>query len=81
MADTYSWGAFGLHSPHDVILEGNDVSQSDLNGREFRLVVLATSGFDNTIQGNSIGGGAGQVGDEMGYYAPTRNSWGSTILK
>ena len=45
MADTYSWGAFGVHSPHDVVLEGNQVSQSDPAGREFRLVVLAELGF------------------------------------
>ena len=65
MADTYSPGAFGFHSPHDVVLEGNQVSQSDPAGREFRLVVLADSGFDNTIEDNAFGGGAGQVGNEM----------------
>ena len=37
-ADTYSPGAFALHSPHDVVVEGNQVSQSDPAGREFRLV-------------------------------------------
>ena len=56
-----------LHSPHDVFVEGNQVSQSDPAGREFRLVVLANSGFDNTIEDNSFGGGAGQIGNEMSY--------------
>ncbi len=68
-ADTYSPSAFGLHSPHDVLLEGNHVSQSDPGGREFRLVNLAGSGFNNTIENNSFGGSAGQVGNEDGYDA------------
>ena len=46
---------------------GNQVSQVDPAGREFRLVVLANSGFDNTIENNSFGGGAGQIGDELSY--------------
>ena len=70
-ADTYSPGAFGLHSPHDVLIEDNQVSQSDPAGREFRLVILAGSGFDNTIQDNTFGGGAGQVGNELSYNPST----------
>jgi len=70
-ADTYSPGAFALHSPHDVLLEGNQVTQSDPNGREFRLLVLAVSGFNDLIEDNSFGGGAGQIGDEVGYSAVT----------
>ena len=42
-AQTYSPSAFALHSPHDVTLEGNQVTQSDPGGREFRLVNLAVS--------------------------------------
>ena len=68
-ADTYSPSAFGLHSPHDVLLEGNLVSQADPGGREFRLVNLAGAGFNNTIENNSFGGNAGQVGNEDGYDA------------
>jgi hypothetical protein len=49
------------------LIEGNQVSQADPFGREFRLVVLAVSGFDNTIENNSFGGGAGQIGNEMTY--------------
>ena len=37
----------------------------DPAGREFRLVLLANSGIDNTIENNSFGGGAGQIGDEL----------------
>ena len=69
MADTYSWGAFGVHSAHDVVVEGNYVSQSNPAGREFRLIVLANSGFDNTVRDNSVGGGVGQLGNEMDYAA------------
>ncbi len=68
-ADTYSPSAFGLHSPHDVLLEGNIVSQADPDGREFRLVNLAGSGFNNTIENNSFGGNAGQIGNEVSYDA------------
>jgi len=68
-AGTYSPGAFALHSSHDVLLEGNQVTQADPNGREFRLVGLAVSGFNDVIQGNSFGGGAGQLGDELSYSA------------
>ena len=57
--ETYSPAAFALHSPHDVTLEGNQVTQSDPAGREFRLVNLAVSGYDNVIEGNTFGGGAG----------------------
>jgi hypothetical protein len=70
-ADTYSPGAFELHSPHDLYLEGNHVSQADPAGREFRLLVLAYSGFDDMVEDNSFGGGAGQVGNELGYSAQT----------
>ncbi len=66
-ADTYSPGAFELHSPFDALVQGNHVTQTDPAGREFRLVVLAVSGHDNTIEGNTFGGGAGQIGDEMSY--------------
>ena len=76
MADTYSPGAFALHSPHDVIVQGNQVSQLDPAGREFRLVLLANSGIDNTIENNSFGGGAGQIGDELSYSAGPAQFWG-----
>jgi hypothetical protein len=68
-AYTYSPGAFALHSAHDVLIEGNQVTQSDPGGREFRLVDLAVSGFNNLITGNSFTGGAGQIGNEVGYSA------------
>jgi hypothetical protein len=64
---TYSPGAFELHSPHDLYLQGNQVTQSNPAGREFRLLVLAVSGFDDVVAGNTFGGGAGQVGNEVGY--------------
>ena len=64
MAETYSAAAFALHSPHDVTLEGNQVTQSDASGREFRLVNLAVSGYDNVIEGNTFGGGAGSTDNE-----------------
>jgi hypothetical protein len=68
-ADTYSPGAFGLHSPHDILVEGNTVSQADPAGREFRLVILTGGGFNNTIENNSFGGNAGQIGNEDTYSA------------
>jgi len=68
-ADTYSPGAVGLHSPHDVLLEGTIVSQADPDGREFRLVNLAGSGFNNTFENNAFGGNAGQIGNEDSYNA------------
>ncbi len=73
MADTYSPGAFALHSPFDSVLSGNTVTQSDPAGHEFRLVVLAVSGANNTISGNSFGGGAGQVGGELTYDAASKS--------
>ena len=68
-AQTYSAAAFALHSSHDVTIEGNQVTQADPAGREFRLVDMAVSGYDNLIQGNSFGGGAGQIGTEVTYSA------------
>jgi len=67
--DTYSPSAFSLHSPHDCVVQGNQVLQSDANGREFRLVNLAASGYNNSIEDNSFGKGAGQVGNEVSYSA------------
>jgi hypothetical protein len=75
-AMTYSPGAFALHSPHDVIVQGNQVTQSDPAGREFRLVSMAVSGYDNLIQGNSFGGGAGQLGSEVTFSATNGQFWG-----
>ncbi len=74
--ETYSPGAFGLHTPHDVLIEGNSVSQVDANGREFRLVVLSLGGYDNTILDNSFGGGAGQIGNEVSYWVATNQFGG-----
>ena len=67
--DTYSAGAFALQTTHDVSLVGNQVTQSDPSGREFRLVNLAGSGFDDTIENNSFGGG--QIGNELSYSTTT----------
>lgn len=67
MPETYSAAAFALHSAHDVTIEGNTVTQSDPSGREFRLVALAVSGYDNVIQSNTFGGGAGATGNEVTY--------------
>ena len=64
-ADTYSLGAFGVLAPHDLVLSGNNVSQVDPAGLELRLIVLANSGFDNTIENNVVGGGVGTTGNEM----------------
>ncbi len=58
-ADTYSPSAFAVHSPQDLVLAGNQVTQADPAGCEFRLIVLAESGYDDTIEDNSFGGGAG----------------------
>jgi hypothetical protein len=66
---TYSPGAFAVHAAHDLVLEGNQVTQSDLGGREFRLVVLAVSGFNDVVADNSFGGGAGQIGNELTFSA------------
>ncbi len=66
-AETYSPSAFSLHSPHDVLVQGNRVSQSDPAGREFRLVNLAESGVNVVVEGNWFGGGAGQIGNEVTY--------------
>ena len=71
LAQTFSASAFALNSPHDVLIEGNQVTQSDPDGREFRLVNLAVSGYDNLIQDNSFGGGAGQIGGEFTFSANT----------
>ncbi len=68
MDDTYSPGAFALHSASGALIQGNHVTQSDPAGREFRLVVLANTGHDDTIQENTFGGGAGQIGDEVTYF-------------
>jgi hypothetical protein len=68
-AATYSPSAFGLHSPHDVLVQGNRVSQPDPAGREFRLVNFARSGLGNVVEDNWFGGGAGQIGNEMTYDA------------
>src|SRR5262249_54040561 len=75
-AQTYSPSAFAFHSAHDVILDGNQVTQSDPAGREFRLVNLAVSGYENLIRGNSFGGGAGQIGNEVTYASSTGQFYG-----
>ena len=43
--------------------------------------ILAGSGFDNTIQDNTFGGGAGQVGNEVSYDPSTDSSGASTIRR
>ena len=66
--ETYSAAAFALDSPHDVTLADNQVTQSDAGGREFRLVVMAVSGYDNVIEGNTFGGGSGRDRKRVGLF-------------
>ena len=75
-AQTYSPAAFSLYTPHDVTLEDNQVTQSDPAGREFRLVNLAASGYDNVIEGNTFGGGAGSIDNEVTFTSNTGQYYG-----
>ena len=54
MAQTYSPAAFALHSPHDVTIEGNQVTQSDPAGREFRLVEPGGLGLRQRHRGQHV---------------------------
>ena len=76
LPETYSAAAFALDSPHDVTLADNQVTQSDAGGREFRLVVMAVSGYDNVIEGNTFGGGSGATGNEWDYSSATGQFYG-----
>ena len=64
---TYSTAAFGLGGAHDSMIQGNQVIQSAINGTEFRLINFAGSGYNNTVQSNSFGGGAGATGNDVRY--------------
>jgi hypothetical protein len=68
-ARTFTASAFAAHSPHDLKFQNNHVSQSDPQGSIFRLINLANSGFNDVISNNTLGGGGGQVGNEVSYYA------------
>ena len=76
MAETYSAAAFALHSSHDVTIMDNQVTQSDPAGREFRLVVMAVSGYDNVIEGNTFAGGVGANGNEWTYLPASGEFYG-----
>jgi hypothetical protein len=66
--DTYSTGAFSIHSPHDLLLQGNHITQLATAGYLFRLVVFSTGGSDNTIEGNWFSGGnVGFMGQQETY--------------
>jgi hypothetical protein len=67
VAGTYSTAAFAFHSPHDLILRGNHVTQAAGTGTEFRLVNLAISGYNATVENNTFGGGAGATGNDISY--------------
>ena len=74
VADTYSPAAFSLTNGHDVLLEGNQVSQSASPGTLFRLVNLASgTSSDVTIEGNSFGGNGGAIGNEAKYTGTITN--------
>jgi hypothetical protein len=62
---SYTPSAFTLDDPHDVTFTSNRVYQSAPGGTTFRLVNLAESGYDDTIEGNTFIGG--QVGNEVTY--------------
>ena len=40
------------------MIQGNQVTQSATNGTEFRLLNFAGSGYNNTVEDNTFGGGA-----------------------
>ncbi|MGO9596466.1 MAG: hypothetical protein ACLP7Q_00415 [Isosphaeraceae bacterium] len=75
-ADTYSTAAFGLGGAHDSMIEGNQVTQSAINGTEFRLINFAGSGYNNTVQSNSFGGGAGATGNDVSYDSGLKQFFG-----
>ena len=75
-AYTYSPAAFSFSSAHDVLLEGNTVSQSASPGTLFRLANLATGhSYNVAIENNSFGGNAGAIGNEASY-----DAYNSTII-
>ncbi|HKM52585.1 MAG TPA: hypothetical protein VJY33_04185, partial [Isosphaeraceae bacterium] len=76
VADTYSTAAFGLSSAHDSMIEGNQVTQSAMSGTEFRLINFAGSGYNNTVQSNSFGGGAGATGNDVRYDSGLKQFFG-----
>lgn len=67
LAATYSLAAIAVGGPHDVLIQGNSVTQSDPAGTEFRLVNFAGGGANNTVEDNMFGGGAGATGNDVGY--------------
>ena len=67
-SDTFSAAAFSLVNAHDVLLQGNLVTQSATPGTLFRLVNLASgTSSDVTIEGNSFGGNGGSIGNEVAF--------------
>jgi Fibronectin type III domain len=74
-ADTFSLAAFEFTYGHDVLLQGNTVTQSASPATLFRLVNFAGYGFNDVVETNSFGGNAGEVGDED-YYDAGSDSFG-----
>ncbi len=71
LANTFSPGAFAASGPHDLVFEGNHVSQYDPSGTEFRLINFGSgSGYNDIIFNNTFVGGS--VGNED-QYIPTDN--------
>jgi hypothetical protein len=69
VADTYSAGAFAVHQAHDLLLQGNQVTQLSTAGYLFRLLLIPISGFDDTVESNTFGGGnVGFLGQQVTYY-------------
>ena len=69
-ADTYSPGAFGLALAARRRGRGQPGHHSPIPpAASSGLWISPVSGFDNTIEDNSFGGGAGQIGNEMTYVA------------
>ncbi len=56
-ANTYSLGAFSVHSPHDVTFANNQVSQSNSAGYEARLINFRGSTYNDIVNNNTFSGG------------------------
>lgn len=56
MPGTFCFGAFSVHSPHDLVLKDNKAETTGPVGKTWRFLVLTEAGADDLIEGNTISG-------------------------
>jgi hypothetical protein len=63
--NTFTYGAFAVHSTHDLVLADNTIEPVGPSGKTWRFLVMTAKGFNDVIQNNTVVGVGPQNSDTV----------------